>query len=117
MQYDASSSEAESALADERLPTGGVGSQHLKSSKFDVRSPLAARIVVNRELHSDESDRSCRHIEIETNGVLAYEVGDHVGIFAENDPAMVEHVAKRLGYGCFHFLFCSVLFLISLRCV
>jgi NADPH-ferrihemoprotein reductase len=66
-------------------------------SKFDVKTPLAAYIAVNRELHGEHSDRSCRHIEIETGGRLQYEVGDHVGVFAENERADVERLAARLG--------------------
>lgn len=53
--------------------------------------------MVNRELHTDLSDRSCRHIEIETGGALTYEPGDHVGVYAENDATVVEALAARLG--------------------
>jgi NADPH-ferrihemoprotein reductase len=96
-EYAPTSSEAKRATANAATDTGGVGTSSTTATKFDVKTPLAARIVVNRELHGEHSDRSCRHIEIETGGRLQYEVGDHVGVFAENDMADVERLAARLG--------------------
>eukprot|EP00741_Cyanophora_paradoxa_P016884 tig00020943_g16307.t1 len=55
-----------------------------------------ARVAVNRELHTPASDRSCRHIEIEIPN-LSYEAGDHLGVHPENEPAVVEAAARRLG--------------------
>lgn len=95
--YAAASAEAKRATAAAASDTGGVGTASPATSKFDVKTPLAAYIVVNRELHSDQSDRSCRHVEIETNGRLTYEAGDHIGVFAENDAADVERLAARVG--------------------
>jgi len=63
----------------------------------DIKNPYLAKLVVNRELHKVGSDRSCRHIEFEIGDALKYEVGDHLGIFPENDPEIVEAAAKRLG--------------------
>jgi NADPH-ferrihemoprotein reductase len=95
--YAPTSSEAKRAIANAATDTGGVGTSSTSVSKFDVKTPLAAYIAVNRELHGEHSDRSCRHIEIETGGRLHYEVGDHVGVFAENELADVERLAARLG--------------------
>jgi NADPH-ferrihemoprotein reductase len=53
------------------------------------------KIVVNRELHSKDSDRSCRHIEIEVGSAIRYETGDHVGLYAENDISLVNQVAQK----------------------
>ena len=66
----------------------GVGANH----------PYAARIAVIRELHSRKSDRSCLHVELDTTGSgVTYEAGDHVALFAQNGPAVVEEVGRRLG--------------------
>lgn len=62
----------------------------------DIKNPYLAKLVVNRELHAVGSDRSCRHIEFEIGDALKYEVGDHLGVFPENDPEVVEAAAKRL---------------------
>jgi len=63
----------------------------------DLNNPYLAKILVNRELHSAQSDRSCRHIEIELIPSIKYEPGDHLGVFPENHPSVVEAAAQRLG--------------------
>jgi len=63
---------------------------------YDPKNPAYCLVVENRELHSPESDRSCRHLEIDI-GDLTYEPGDHLGVFPENDPSLVEALAQRLG--------------------
>jgi NADPH-ferrihemoprotein reductase len=98
-EYAPGSSEAKRAAAAAAADTGGVGTALASVGRFDVKTPLAAHIAVNRELHSPDSDRSCRHVEIETRGRLAYEPGDHVGVFAENDAAAVDALAARIGGG------------------
>ena len=56
------------------------------------------RVLVNRELHSQQSDRSCLHVELSLEGTgLSYETGDHVGILPSNDAALVEEAARLLG--------------------
>jgi NADPH-ferrihemoprotein reductase len=64
---------------------------------YDAKNTYLAPIVVNRELHTSKSERSCRHIEIDIGEELHYEAGDHVGIFPLNDLTTVHMLAKRLG--------------------
>ena len=72
------------------LPAGGTGLAH--------GSPLLATVSAARELHALGSGRSCVHVELDVGGSrLAYEAGDHVGIFAENSPEVVEAAAAALG--------------------
>lgn len=59
------------------------------SSVVDVKNPRLCKVLVNRELHSAESDRSCLHIEIELGDKMHYQAGDHVGIYPENDTDVV----------------------------
>ena len=72
---------------------------HKSYKMYDTKNPFLAKVVVHRELHAQHSDRSCLHIELELikNTYLKYSPGDHIGIFGENDPELVEHVAARLG--------------------
>lgn len=35
---------------------------------FDQKNPFLATILVNRELHSEKSERSCRHVEFDIEG-------------------------------------------------
>lgn len=68
---------------------GGTGKDH--------HSPYWATITAARELHTAQSDRSCVHVEVDISGAAAsYEAGDHVAIYAQNSPAVVEEVAALL---------------------
>lgn len=65
------------------------------SGEYDSTHPFSARVVVNKELFT--SDRSCRHIEIETDAKFSYKTGDHLGVIPENRPNVIASVASRLG--------------------
>jgi cytochrome P450/NADPH-cytochrome P450 reductase len=67
-------------------------------------NPLAAahgasamRIVVNRELQTG-NERSTRHVELALPPGAAYGIGDHLGVVAENPPAVVARVLRRFGF-------------------
>lgn len=64
---------------------------------YDIKNPYVGKIVVNKELHNEGSDRSCRHLEIEVGTAVKYEAGDHIGVYPENLPSVVEEMAKKLG--------------------
>ena len=74
------------------LPSGTKPPTH-----FDIRHTHLANILVNRELHSAESDRSCRHIEIQLPSSMSYEAGDHLAMFPLNSFATTSVLLKVLG--------------------
>lgn len=43
--------------------------RHDSSLVVDMNHPYAAKVTVNKELHSSKSDRSCRHIELDISGM------------------------------------------------
>lgn len=63
---------------------------------YDIRNPYLATVSVNKELHTGDSDRSCRHIEINIGNNIKYEAGDHLGVYPENSSLLVDQLGKRL---------------------
>lgn len=64
---------------------------------FDVKNPYMAPIKVNRNLHADNSDRYCMHLELDVTGSrIRYDAGDHVAIYPKNDEALVTRIGELL---------------------
>jgi cytochrome P450 / NADPH-cytochrome P450 reductase len=61
------------------------------------------QLLANRELQNksgtNPSDRSTRHIEVQLPPGISYRVGDHLSVVPRNDPALVDAVARRFGFG------------------
>eukprot|EP01103_Thecamoeba_quadrilineata_P017448 TRINITY_DN6199_c0_g1_i1.p1 TRINITY_DN6199_c0_g1~~TRINITY_DN6199_c0_g1_i1.p1 ORF type:complete len:674 (-),score=127.37 TRINITY_DN6199_c0_g1_i1:38-2017(-) len=62
---------------------------------YDPKKPFTARILVNKELHTALSDRSCRHVELDI-GDKIYEPGDHLGIYPQNSKEAIAEFVKVL---------------------
>jgi sulfite reductase (NADPH) flavoprotein alpha-component len=68
------------------------------ASIYSRKKPFPAPHEVNRRLSGSSSQKETRHHEISLAGSgLRYEVGDSLGVFASNDPALVEEILGAIG--------------------
>ncbi|WP_201838091.1 diflavin oxidoreductase [Microvirga zambiensis] len=64
------------------------------------REPVVAEIVEHVNLNSSRSDKETVHLALGFDGTApAYEPGDSLELFPENDPALVESVLAATGLG------------------
>ncbi len=70
-----------------------------KPAGYTRKNPFLARLLVNRKLSGEGSEKDTRHYEICLQGSeLTYEVGDALGIVPTNAPELVDEILKALGY-------------------
>ena len=68
------------------------------ASPYSRKNPFPGRIVTNRLLSMPGSGKEIRHFEMSLAGSgLKYETGDSLGVFPDNDPALVEEILAALG--------------------
>jgi sulfite reductase (NADPH) flavoprotein alpha-component len=69
------------------------------TSVYSRKNPFPAKVMVNRALTSEGSNKDTRHYELSLKGSgLTYEVGDSLGIFCTNDPELVDEILKSQGF-------------------
>ena len=70
-----------------------------KTVGYSRKNPFPARLLVNRNLTGEGSEKDTRHYEICLKGSgLTYEVGDALGIMPTNSPELVEEILKALHF-------------------
>ena len=61
-------------------------------------NPFPGKLLVNRRLSTDDSEKDTRHFEIDlTNWGLNFEPGDSVAVYPTNDPNLVNEILRALG--------------------
>src|SRR5947209_5476694 len=66
--------------------------------RYTRNNPFPAKLVVNRSLCAEDSEKDTRHFELDLTGWgLNYEVGDSMTVWPTNDPALVDEIVKLLG--------------------
>jgi sulfite reductase (NADPH) flavoprotein alpha-component len=70
-----------------------------KPADYSRKNPFPARLLVNRKLTGEGSEKDTRHYEISLEGSgLTYEAGDALGIMPTNSPALADEILKALQF-------------------
>src|SRR5436853_3295480 len=68
------------------------------ASQWTRQNPFPGKLVLNRRLSSDDSEKDTRHFEIDLTGWgLNFEPGDSVAVYPTNDPNLVNEILRALG--------------------
>ncbi|MGU3525030.1 NADPH-dependent assimilatory sulfite reductase flavoprotein subunit [Enterobacteriaceae bacterium C23F] len=74
---------------------GAVNEVH--SSPYTKEAPLTATLAVNQKITGRDSEKDVRHIEIDlAESGLRYQPGDALGVWYQNDPALVKELVELL---------------------
>ena len=80
-------------------PSGAVNDIH--SSPYTKEAPLTATLAVNQKITGRDSEKDVRHIEIDlADSGLRYQPGDALGVWYQNDPALVKELVELLWLKC-----------------
>ena len=67
------------------------------TSPYSKEAPLTAAFAINQKITGRDSDKDVRHIEIDLgDSGLRYQPGDALGVWYENDPALVQELTELL---------------------
>lgn len=67
-------------------------------SPYDKQHPATAELAANQKITARNSTKDVRHIEISLADTgLTYQPGDALGVFFDNDPALVDAVLQATG--------------------
>ena len=63
------------------------------ASTYNKANPFPATLLVRQKITGRDSEKDVRHIEIDLSGSgLQYRAGDALGVWFENDPAVVDEI-------------------------
>ncbi|WP_386697154.1 assimilatory sulfite reductase (NADPH) flavoprotein subunit [Lonepinella sp. MS14436] len=67
------------------------------TSVYNKENPFPATLVTRQKITGRNSDKDVRHIEFDLSGSgLSYQAGDALGVWANNDPALVDEILTAL---------------------
>lgn len=71
----------------------------LTEATYSRSNPFKAEVLENLNLNGRGSNKETRHLELSLKGSgLTYQPGDSLGIYPENDPALVELLLNELNW-------------------
>ncbi|EPT4466815.1 NADPH-dependent assimilatory sulfite reductase flavoprotein subunit [Klebsiella aerogenes] len=79
-----------------QLTTSGAVNE-IHTSPYTKEAPLTATLAVNQKITGRDSEKDVRHIEIDLgDSGLRYQPGDALGVWYQNDPALVKELVELL---------------------
>ncbi|MBJ3592390.1 NADPH-dependent assimilatory sulfite reductase flavoprotein subunit [Salmonella enterica subsp. enterica serovar Saintpaul] len=92
---DVLKSRAPAATSVQAATSGAVNEVH--TSPYTKEAPLTASLSVNQKITGRDSQKDVRHIEIDLgDSGLRYQPGDALGVWYQNDPALVKEIVELL---------------------
>jgi sulfite reductase (NADPH) flavoprotein alpha-component len=68
------------------------------TSLYTRANPFPGKLLVNRSLSGEGSEKDTRHFEVDLSGWgLSFEVGDSMAVYPSNDPDLVQEIIRALG--------------------
>ncbi len=81
------------------LTTSNTSSLTVEQSSYSRTNPYKAEVFENLNLNGRGSNKETRHLELSLEGSnLAFEPGDSLGIYPENDAILVDSLIKEMGW-------------------
>ncbi|NDJ56587.1 NADPH-dependent assimilatory sulfite reductase flavoprotein subunit [Enterobacteriaceae bacterium 4M9] len=80
------------------VPNSATGAVNdIFSSPYTKEAPLSATLSVSQKITGRNSEKDVRHIEIDlADSGLRYQPGDALGVWYQNDPALVQELVELL---------------------
>jgi sulfite reductase (NADPH) flavoprotein alpha-component len=79
-------------------PTQATAAQTVEST-YSRTNPFKAEVLENINLNGRGSNKETRHLELSLEGSgLSFEPGDSLGIYPENDPALVDQFLEEMNW-------------------
>lgn len=67
-------------------------------SEYSKENPFPATLMTNQRITDRSAEKDVRHLELDLSGSdLTYQAGDVLGVWFENDPALVAETVEALG--------------------
>ncbi|MDH2997673.1 sulfite reductase subunit alpha [Pasteurellaceae bacterium LFhippo2] len=68
------------------------------SSQYSRANPFNATLLTNQKITARNAEKDIRHIEFDlADSGLSYQVGDALGVWFENDPALIMEIIEQIG--------------------
>lgn len=68
-------------------------------SSYTKKNPFPAKLLCSNNLNQQGSSKATHHVELSLDGSgLDYEVGDALGVYPENNPALVAELIEAAGF-------------------